>query len=102
MLGVGVVHRNDRVGELAVLLQRSQTDNARGGLLCPAEHVRQRLAPRAVECRNHIGAVVHGDLRTVIDRSGDVPVVAGVIFALDGVDGHLVMRHEGRCDVILG
>ena len=49
-----------------------------------------------------VRAVVHGELRAVLQRLLDVAVVRLVVFAADGEDGDAVFVHEGRGDVVLG
>ena len=50
---------------------------------------------------DHIGAVVHGDLRRVIDGGGEVLVVGLLILALDGVGGDAVVLHQRGGHVVL-
>ena len=44
--------------------------------------------------RDEIGAIVHGDLRLMIERGVDVRVVGGVVLALDRVSRDVVILHE--------
>ncbi len=46
--------------------------------------------------RNQVGAVVHRDLRLVIDRRQDVAVIRVVVLALDGEDGNVVIAHQAE------
>ena len=41
-------------------------------------------------------------LRPVLQGGGDVPVVAALVLALDGVDGDAEVLHEAGGDVVLG
>jgi hypothetical protein len=59
-------------------------------------------APRRVEDADHVGAVVHREVRLVVDGRLDVGVVRVVVLALDREDGHVVLGHERRGDVVLG
>ena len=54
-----------------------------------------------MEQADHVGAVVHGDLRMEVDDRVDVAVVGVVVLTLDGVGGDAVLGHEGRRDVVL-
>ncbi len=101
MLGVGVVDRDDRELQCAVGRHRAQPDNACSGLLGAADHVGERLRAFRMDAAHDIRAVVHGDLRLVVDRSVDVRVVGLSVLALDGVGADTVLRHERRGDVIL-
>ena len=50
---------------------------------------------------DEVGTVVHRDVRLVLERGGDVPVVAVLVLALDGVDGDAEVLHEAGGDVVL-
>jgi hypothetical protein len=54
-----------------------------------------------VEHRDQVGAIVHGELRFVVDRGHDVAVVAVVVLALDGENGNVVIADETGGHVIL-
>ena len=54
-----------------------------------------------VQDADHVGAVVHRDLRLVVDRGLDVRVVGVVVLALDREDGDVVLVDERRGDVVL-
>ena len=51
---------------------------------------------------DHVGAVVHRDVRLVVDRRLDVRVVGVVVLALDREGGDAVLVDERRGDVVLG
>ena len=67
-----------------------------------ADDVAELLAPGGVEDADHVGAVVHRQLRLVVDRGLDVLVVGVVVLALDREDGDVVLVDERRGDVVLG
>ena len=102
VLGLRVVHRDDREPERAVALERTEADHAGGRLLGAADDVAELLAAVRVEDADHVGAVVHRDLRLMIDRRLDVLVVGVVVLALDREDGDVVLLDEGGGDVVLG
>ena len=54
-----------------------------------------------VQDRDQVGAVVHGDVRLVVDGGQDVVVVGVVVLALDGEDGNVVVAHQAGGNVIL-
>ena len=101
VLRVRLVDGDDREAERAVSLQRLQPDDAGRRLLGAADHVAELLAPMGVEHADHVGAVVHRDLRLVVDRGLDVLVVRVVVLALDREDGHVELLDERGRDVIL-
>ena len=63
--------------------------------------IAELLAPRRVEHADHVGAVVHREVRLVVDRRLDVRVVRVVVLALDREDGDVVLVDERRRDVVL-
>jgi hypothetical protein len=97
-----LVDGNDREAELAVALERLQPDHAGGRLLRAGDHVAELLPAVAVEDADHVGAVVHGHVRLVVDGRLDMRVVGVVVLALDREDGHVVLLDERRGDVVLG
>ncbi len=101
VLRLRLVDGDDREAELALRLERLQTDHAGGRLLGAGDDVAELLAPRRVEDADHVGAVVHGQVRLVVDGRLDVRVVGVVILTLDGEDGDVVLLDERRCDVVL-
>ena len=101
VLRLRLVDRDDREGELAVPLERLQPDHARGGLLGAGDHVAELLAAGGVEDADHVGAVVHRDVRLVVDRRLDVLVVRVVVLALDREGRDAVLVDERGGDVVL-
>ena len=51
---------------------------------------------------DEVGAVVHRDVRPVLQGGGDVAIVARLVLALDGVDGDAEVLHEAGGHVVLG
>ena len=101
VLGERVVDRDHREPERAVALQGLEPDHAGRRLLGRADDVAQLLAPVRVEHADHVGAVVHRQLRLVVDRGFDVLVVGVVVLALDRKDGDLELVDERGRDVVL-
>ena len=52
---------------------------------------RAELLALRMEDADDVGAIVHRDLRAVVDGRRDVRVVGVVVLALDGEDGHAVL-----------
>ena len=101
VLRLRLVDRDDRERELAVPLERLQPDHAGGGLLRAGDHVAELLAAGGVEDADHVGAVVHRDVRLVVDRGLDVLVVRVVVLALDRERRDPVLVDERGRDVVL-
>ncbi len=101
VLGVGVVDRDDRELQHAFLRHRAQADDAGGGLFGAADHAVERVGALGVQDGDQVGAIIHGDVRLVIDGGQDVVVVGVVVLALDGEDGNVVVADQAGGDVIL-
>ena len=101
VLRQGLVDGDDRKSELPLRLQGAQADDAGCRLLRPAHDLAELVAPLLVQDADHVGAVVHRQLRPVVDRGLDVGVVRVVVLAADRVDGDPVLLHERRRDVVL-
>ena len=101
MLGQRVVHRDDGEHQLAVVGHRAQPDDAGRRLLGAADDAVEQLAALLVDGAHQVGAVVHRDVRLEVERGLDVLVVGRVVLALDGVDRHLIVRHQRGGDVVL-
>ena len=101
VLGVGVVHRDDRVLERAVGGHGRETDDAGRGLLGAADDVGERLGELGVDATHHVGAVVHRHVRLEGDRLVDVRVVGVGVLALDRVGADAVVLDQRSGDVVL-
>ncbi len=102
VLGVGVVDGDDGITQHALLGHGAQADDAGGGLFGAADDVRELGGALGVQNADQVGAVIHGDLRLVVERRHDVRVVSVVVLALDGEDGDVVVAHQAGGHVILG
>jgi hypothetical protein len=65
------------------------------------EDVAQLLAAVRMKDADHVGPVVHRQLRLVVDRGLDVLVVGVVVLALDREDGDVELLDERGRDVVL-
>ena len=72
VLRLRVVDGDDREAERAVGLDRLQADDAGRRLLDAGDDVAELLAAGGVQDADHVGAVVHRQLRLVVDRGLDV------------------------------
>src|SRR6185369_1289640 len=90
VLGVGIVDGDDRILEHAFFCHGAQADHAGGGFFGAANNVDGSILALGVENGDEIGAVIHSDVRLVIESSHDVAVVGIVVFALDGEHGDAV------------
>ncbi len=101
MLGVGVVHGDDGELQHAFLRHGAQADDAGRGLFRAADHACERVGALGVQHRDQVGAVIHRDVRLVVDGREDMVVVSVVVLALDGEDGNVVVAHQAGGDIIL-
>ena len=102
MLGIGVVDRDHREGEHALLLHGAKPDHTGRRLFGTADDVGQQLAPIAVELRDQVSAVVHRDLGPGREHGVEVPVVPRVVLALVSEDRNAVLLDQRRRRVVLG
>ena len=102
VLRVRLVDGDDREAERAVRLERLEPDDAGRRLLGAGDDVAELLAPVRVQDADHVGAVVHRQVRLVVDGRLDVRVVRVVVLALDREDADVELVDERRGDVVLG
>src|ERR1035441_6821084 len=101
MLGEGVVDGDDGVAQHLLLGHGVEANDAGGGFLSAADDVGQQVLPLGVQNGDQVCAVVHSDLRLVIERRHDVGVIDVVIFSLDGVNGDVVIADQAGGHVVL-
>ena len=101
VLGERLVHGHHRVAQLAGVGHGAKPDDAGRGLLRPADHLVEQLGAIRVQLVHEIGAVVHGDMRTMVEGRADVRVVGVAVLALDGVHGDAVVDHQRGRHVVL-
>ncbi len=101
VLRLRLVDGDDREAELPLGLERLEPDHAGRRLLGAGDDLAEQLAPCRVEHADHVGAVVHREVRFVVNGRLDVGVVRVVVLALDGEHGHVVFGYQCRRDVVL-
>ena len=101
VLGLRVVDGDDRILQRAVLGHGAQADHAGGGLFGAADDVGNQFLALGEQRGDQVAAVVHGDLRLVVERGGEVRVIGGVVLTLDGEGGNVVVLHQGGGDFVL-
>src|SRR5450631_879926 len=101
MLGVGVVHGHDRILQNTFLGHGTQSNYASGRLFGSTNHVRQFRLALGVQHGYEVRAIVHGELRFVIDRRHNVRIVGIVVLAFDRKNGNVVVAHQTGGYVIL-
>jgi hypothetical protein len=101
VLGERVVHSDHRKLERAVFGHRAQTDDAGGGFFRATDHILDLVRTLGEELSDQVSAIVHGDLRLVVECGADVRVIGVVVFALDGKRGDAEFLDERGCRLIL-
>ncbi len=101
MLGERVVDGDDRIFQSSILGHRAQTDNAGSGLFRAGDDAVNDVLALGESGADQIGAVIHGDVRLVVERGKNVLVVRIVVFALDGKDTDAVVAHKRSGHVVL-
>jgi len=101
VLRVRLVHGDDRVLQRAVLRHRLQPDHAGRRLLRAADDLVQQIGALLVDLGDQVRPVVHGELRTVVQRLVQVPVVRLVVLTLDRIGGDAVLHRKRRSHVVL-
>src|SRR5215472_1030292 len=101
MLGHGVVDGDDRVLERAVLGHGPKTNDAGSGFFGACDDVADEILALGEERSDEVAAVVHGELRLVLERGLEMLVIGGVVLALDGEGGDIEVAIEGGGNFVL-
>ena len=101
MLGIGIVHRHDGKLQHAFLRHRPEPDHARRRLFRSADHPFQRVSALGVQDRHQVRAIIHGDVRFMVDRRQNVVVIRIVVLALDGEHRNALIAHQAGRNVVL-
>src|SRR5450759_662090 len=81
VLRLCLVDRDHREPQGAILRHGAEADHARGGLLGPREDLAQLARSLAVEQRDQVAAVVHGELRMSVRDRVEVRVIRVAVLA---------------------
>ena len=87
--------------EDVVLSHAAEADHSRRGLFGASTNFRQLILSIGMQRRNEICAVIHRDLRPVVQGSRQMFVIGRVIFTFDGKDRNLMKPYQGGRDVVL-
>ncbi len=101
MLGIRIVDCDDWKFQHALFGHRAQPDYAGCGLFRSADDIIESIGALGVQNRDQVGAIVHGDVRLVIDGGQNMVVVGVVVLALDGVNRYIVVAYQAGGHVIL-
>ena len=101
VLGLGVVDGDDRITQHAVLRHSAQADDAGRGFFRAADDVGDHIRALGVDDADHVRAVVHRDVRLVVQRCHDVRVIGLVVLAFDGEGRNAVVADQARGDIVL-
>ena len=101
VLGIRVVDRDDWIPQHAFLGHGAQPDDAGRRLLRTPDHPIQCILPLGVQDRDQICAVVHRNVRLVVQRRQNVAVIAVVVLALDGEHRNAMIAHQAGGYIVL-
>ena len=102
MLRLGLVHRDDGVGKRLVVGHGAQANDTGRGLFGTADDMLERLAAGFMDAADHVGAIVHSDLRAEVDDGVHMAVVRFGVLAFQREHGNAVVFDERCGSVILG
>ena len=101
VFGHRIIHGNDRILERPVLGHCAKTDHPGSGLLRSGNHVWDELGTLGQQHGDQVRAVVHGELRLVLQRRAQVRIVGVVILAFDGQSRNVVVAIQRSGDLVL-
>ena len=96
VLGISIVHGDDGESQHAFFGHGTQANYSGGSFFGAADHAIERVLTLGMQQGHKIGAIVHGDVRFVIDSGQNV-----AILAFDGEDGNAVIAHQAGGHVVL-
>src|SRR5439155_16175169 len=76
-------------------------NHAGRGFFRAANHALERVLTLGVQDADQVGAIVHGDVRLVVERGQDVAVIGVIVLALDGEHGNAVVADQAGGNVVL-
>src|ERR1700733_6746218 len=101
MLSVGVIDGDDGKLQHAFFGHGTQADDAGRGLFRPSDYAVEGVGALGVEQGDQVGAVVHGDVRLVVDGGEDVLVVSVIVLTLDGENRNRVVADQAGGNIVL-
>ena len=101
MLGLGIVDRHDWVSQNAILRHRAQPNDAGGGLFRAADDVLDQLPLLRMNDPDGIRAVIHREVRLVLQGTQDMLIIGVVVLALNGKGRDPVMLHQRGGHIVL-
>src|SRR6266851_1279952 len=91
MLRHRVIHGDDRILQRAVLGHRAQADHAGGGFFRSGDYVGDEVGALGEQHGDQVRAVIHSELRLVLEGGAQVRIVSVVILSLDGESRNVVV-----------
>ncbi len=101
MLRHRVIHGDDGILQRAILSHCAKANHAGGGFFRSGDHVRDEIGTLGQQHGDQVGAVVHGELRLVLQRRPQVRIIRVVILALDGEGRNVVVAIQRGGDFVL-
>src|SRR5713101_6493436 len=101
VFGHRIIHGDDRILQRAVLGHGAKADYASGGFFGSGDHVRDEVGALGQKHGYEVRAIIHGELRLVLERCAQVRIVGVVILTLDGESRNVVVAIEGGGNFVL-
>ena len=101
MLGLRVIHRNDRIAQHLAVCHAAQPNYAGRRLFRAADDMLQQVFALGVNRGDDIRAVVHRHHRLMFQRGVNMLVIRLVVLAFDGKRRNVVMFHQRSGHVVL-
>ncbi len=98
---VGIVDSNDRVPEDPLLLHAPQTHDPGSGLLSPGDNPGEQIGPLAMEDRDRIGPVIHGDMGADLQGALNMLVIGPSILSPAGKHWNAQVFDQGGSNIVL-
>src|SRR5882762_4778731 len=101
VFGHRIIHGDDRILQRAVLGHGAKADYAGGGFFGSGDHVRDEVGALGQKHGDEVRAIIHGELRFVLERCAQMRIVGVVILTLDGESRNVVVAIERGRDFVL-
>ena len=101
MLRFSIIHGNNWIAKSTILGHCAEADHAGGGLLCAGDDSIHYVPTFRQGSGDEIGAVIHGEVRLMIERAEDVRIIRIVIFALNREGRDVVVANQRGGNIVL-
>ena len=100
MLGLSIVYGNNGVNQFTGPGHVPQSDDTGGCFLGATDDISGQFYVVPMKGGNQVRAIVHGNLRLMLQGGDDMFVVSLIILSFDGVDRNAIV-HQGSSHIVL-